>query len=76
MKKINKRYFNFIFALLMSILMSGMMTLYVTIYQFGFIDEVLTRFLGAWQFSFPLAFVISQGVIPFVRKLTTALVEA
>jgi hypothetical protein len=75
MKKINKRYFNFIFALFMSILMSGMMTLCITIYQFGFVDDVLMKFLGAWRFSFPFAFVISQGITPFVRKITMCIVE-
>lgn len=75
MRKINKRYFNVIFGLLVSILMSGLMTLCITLWQFGFVEQVWARFLGAWTFSFPFAFVISQITTPFVRKITFALVE-
>jgi hypothetical protein len=76
MRKINKKYFNFIFALLVSILMSGLMTFCITLYQFGFVEEVGVPFLGAWRFSFPLAFVISQLITPIVRQITFVLVEA
>jgi hypothetical protein len=76
MKKINKKYFSFIFSLFMSILMSGMMTFSITIYQFGFVDDILVRFLRAWRFSFPFSFVASQVITPFVRKMTMCFVEA
>jgi hypothetical protein len=76
MKKLPKKYFNFTFSLIMSALMSGLMTLCITIYQFELGVETWARFLGAWKFSFPFAFVISQIVTPVAQKLTGKVVES
>lgn len=65
----------FIFATFMSLLMSGIMSFCITFYQFGFDSDLLIRFLGAWQFAFPFAFVVAQFVAPAVRKLTMLIVE-
>lgn len=75
MKKLNRKYFTFIFATFMSVLMSCIMSFCITFYQFGFADGVFVKFLSAWQFSLPFAFVVAQFVAPVVRKLTMILVE-
>lgn len=76
MKKINKRYFSFVFASLMSVLMSAIISLFITVYEFGFVDDILWKFLSAWQFALPVAFFAAHLVSPIVRKITQKLVEA
>jgi len=75
-KKLNKKYFTFVFASFMSALMSGIISFCITSYEFGFTNGLFMKFLGAWQFSFPFAFVVAQFVAPLVRKITLRLVEA
>jgi hypothetical protein len=75
-KKIDKRYFTFVFASFMSVLMSAIISFCTTFYQFGFSEGIFMKFLAAWQFSLPFAFVAAQFVAPTVRKLTMIFVEA
>lgn len=60
----------------MSMLMSGIISFCIVAYEFGFSDGLMMKFLGAWQFSLPFAFVVAQFVAPLVRKITLKLVDA
>jgi len=75
MKKLDKKYFTFVFASFMSVLMSGIISFCVTVFEFGFSEGLALRFLGAWQSSLPFAFIVAQFVAPVVRKITLMLVE-
>ena len=75
MKKIHKRYFSFVFALIMSALMSGMMCFLITAYQLGFTSNLFSKFLETWSFAFPFALITAQVMTPIVRKITTLIVD-
>jgi hypothetical protein len=76
MKKLHKRYFSFVFASIMSFLMSGIISFLIVLFEFGFNDGLLMKFISAWQFSLPFAFVVAQFIAPLVRKVTSLLVES
>jgi hypothetical protein len=75
MKKLHKRYFTFVFASLMSFFMSGIISFTIVCYEFGFADGLFVKFLSAWQFSLPFAFIIAQLIAPCVRIVTLKIVE-
>lgn len=60
----------------MSILMSGIISFCIVFYEFGFSDGLFMKFIAAWRFSLPFAFIVAQFVAPIVRKITLKLVEA
>jgi hypothetical protein len=74
-KKLNKKYFTFVFATLMSILMSGIISFTIVCFEFGFVEGLFMKFLQAWQFSLPFAFVVAQFIAPIVRRITLRIVE-
>lgn len=75
LKKLNKKYFTFVFASFMSFLMSGIISLCITTYEYGLTSTLVSQFFKAWQVAFPVAFVVAQFVAPVVRKMTSKFVE-
>lgn len=75
MRKVDKKYFSFVFAGLMAFFISGLVSSGITIIQFGMTETLATDILRAWSCAFPIAFVASQCVAPLVRRLTFSIVE-
>ncbi len=69
MKKISRKYYNFVFSTLIAFLMSLFMSFVLTAVNIGF----RSYFMVAWLRSFGLGFVValptSLLVIPLVRRM-------
>ena len=55
----------------MALLMSCFMSLVISIFNIGFVDNILYIWLRAWAFAFTVAFPTVIVVTPAVRKLVT-----
>lgn len=75
MKKLPRKYFTFVFASFMSVLMSGIISFIIVCFEFGFTEGLFMKFISAWQFSLPFAFVVAQIIAPIVRRMTLIIVE-
>ena len=63
-----KKYFDFIFILIMGFGMSLLMTLIITYINTGFDDLYYKRFLKAWSVSLPVALIATTIVAPIMQK--------
>ncbi len=75
MRKLDQKYFTFVFATFMSILVPGIMAFCIAYYERGFTEGFVKEAMEAWKYSLPFAFVAAQLVAPLVRKITISLVE-
>ncbi len=70
------RYAPILFGFLLSGLMSFIVTGVATLRALGFAPDLMIKWLSAWSFGWPVAFVVVLVVAPMVRwmvaKLTTA----
>ncbi len=64
-------YQNIVFGFFMALLMSCFMSLVISIFNIGFVDNILYIWLRAWAFAFTVAFPTVIVVTPAVRKLVT-----
>ena len=64
-----KKYFDFIFILIMGFGMSLLMTLIITYINTGMDDEYIYRFLKAWSVSLPIAIIAALVLGPPIKKL-------
>jgi hypothetical protein len=55
--------------------MSGIISFTIVCFEFGFVEGLFMKFLQAWQFSLPFAFVVAQFIAPIVRRITLRIVE-
>ena len=71
---LKKKYYNFIFILIMGFGMSLFMTLIITYINTGMDNDYIQRFFKAWSVSLPIAIITSLVVGPptkkFVDKIT------
>ena len=63
-----KKYFDFIFILIMGFGMSLLMTLIITYINTGMDHNYINRFLKAWSVSLPIAIVAALLVGPATKK--------
>ncbi|MCB1659337.1 MAG: DUF2798 domain-containing protein [Moraxellaceae bacterium] len=63
------KYGHYVFAFFMALLMSCIMSLVITIFNVGLVDNLLFIWLKAWAFAFCVAFPTINVVAPIVRKL-------
>ena len=59
----------------MALLMSCVMSLIISIFNVGFVDDILYIWLKAWTFAFAVAFPTVIVVAPVVRKLVEITVK-
>ena len=64
-------YQNIVFGFFMALLMSCFMSLVISIFNVGFVDNILYIWLRAWTVAFTVAFPTVIVVTPAVRKLVT-----
>ena len=68
---IDRKYQPVVFGFFMALLMSCLMSFVVSIFNVGFVNNILIIWLKAWVFSFIVAFPTVLVVAPIVRKLVT-----
>lgn len=66
---INRKYQRIVFAFFMALLMSCIMSFVITVFNIGFVKNVVTIWLKAWGFAFVVAFPTVLTVAPVVQKL-------
>ena len=64
-----KKYFDFIFILIMGFEMSLLMTLIITYINTGMDKDYINRFLKAWVVSLPIAIIAALILGPPIKKL-------
>ena len=64
-----KKYFDFIFILIMGFGMSLLMTLIITYTNTGMDKDYINRFLKAWVVSLPIAIIAALILGPPIKKL-------
>ena len=71
---LSAKYRGIVFALCMSLLMSGVMSLVITILNLGLSPRVILPWLRAWLFSFVIAFPTILLASPLVNLLVGCVV--
>ena len=64
-----KKYFDFIFILIMGFGMSLLMTVIITYINTGMDKDYINRFLKAWVVSLPMAIIAALILGPPIKKL-------
>ncbi len=67
------RFAPILFGLILSCIMSGIVTLVVSIKNFGLEMQTVTGWIASWSFSWPIAFAVVLVVAPLVRRLVAKL---
>lgn len=70
------RYAALLMPLLLSVLMSCIVAGVSTLKHVGFAPELLRQWMGAWGFSWLVAFPSLMVLLPLVRRLVGRMVEA
>ena len=60
----------------MALLMSCIMSLVISIFNVGFVDEIISIWLKAWSFAFTAAFPTVLLISPVVKKLVNLIVDS
>ena len=74
-QRLPARFAPVLFGLLLSGLMSLVVSGVATVNALGFAPNLLDRWLGAWLFSWAVAFPAVLVVAPFVRRIVAAIVS-
>ena len=72
---INKKFQPYVFAFFMALLMSCLMSFVITLFNIGFVDNLMTIWLQAWSFAFLVAFPAVILVAPLVHKFTALVIK-
>lgn len=72
---IPRKYQHLVFAFFMAGLMSCLMSLVISIFNVGLVDNILQIWLHAWGFAFVVAFPAVLVVAPLVRKLVSLVIK-
>lgn len=72
---LHPRFRTVVFAFFMALFMSGFMSLVISIFNVGLIDNITIIWLKAWAFAFCVAFPTVIVVAPLVHKLTNKLIR-
>lgn len=72
---INEKYQHFVFAFFMALLMSCIMSLVISVFNVGFVENILSIWIKAWGFAFIVAMPAVLLVSPVVRKLVQLVIK-
>lgn len=64
------------FSFLMALIMSGIMSMVISLFNIGWVDDILAIWLKAWMLAFLVAFPTITVVVPVVRYLVSFIVAA
>lgn len=72
---IDPKYQNIVFAFFMALLMSFLMSLVISLFNVGLVDNILGIWMRAWGFAFVIAFPSVVIVTPAVRRLVSLVIK-
>lgn len=72
---IDRKHHKLVFSFFMSLLMSCIMSLVITLFNIGFVNNIIAVWLKAWAFSFTVAFPTIIFVSPVVHKLVSLVLK-
>lgn len=59
----------------MALLMSCVMSLVITVFNVGFVDQIMNIWLKAWGMAFVVAFPVVVLISPVVKKLVSIIID-
>lgn len=71
---ISAKFHKLVFSFFMALLMSCIMSFVITLFNVGFIENILFIWLKAWAFAFVVAFPTINLVAPIVNKLVSLVI--
>jgi len=66
---IHRKHQKLVFSFFIALLMSGIMSFVITLFNLGFVSDIIQRWLQAWGFAFSIAFPTVIVISPLVHKL-------
>jgi hypothetical protein len=75
-RKLPARWAGVLMPLLLSVFMSCIVAGIATLKSVGFNDGLLPQWMAAWAVSWLVAFPALLGLLPIVRRLVAAMVQA
>lgn len=72
---IDSKYQHLVFAFFMAGLMSCLMSLVISVFNVGLVDNIIMIWLKAWSFAFVVAFPSVVIVSPVVKKLVGLVIK-
>lgn len=75
-RRLPARYASIVMPFLLSLLMTALVSFISTARSVGIAPELLRLWPGNWALSWLVAFPVTLIVLPVVRRLTAAIVEA
>jgi len=66
---IHSKYQHFVFAFFMALFMSCIMSFIISVFNIGFVSDIVIIWLQAWSFAFCVGFPVVLLVSPTVRRL-------
>jgi len=72
---INPKYQHIVFAFFMALLMSCLMSLVISLFNVGLVNNIFSIWMKAWGFAFVIAFPSVVLVTPAVRRLVALVVK-
>lgn len=70
---IHSKYKKIVFPVIMAFFMSCIMSFVITLFNLGFVDELITIWLRSWLFAFIVALPTIIVISPIVHKITERL---
>jgi len=72
---IDKKYQGLVFSFFMAMFMSGVMSLVITTYNVGLVENITFLWLKSWGFSFIVAFPATVTVSPLVHVIVALVIK-
>lgn len=72
---IDVKYTRIVFSFFMALLMSGIMSLVITVFNIGWVDNIVSIWLQAWLFAFSVALPTILIISPIVHRLVAIVVK-
>ncbi len=66
---VSRKHHKLVFSFFMALLMSCIMSLVISIFNVGLVENIVFIWLKSWVFAFCVAFPTVYVVAPFVHKL-------
>lgn len=73
--RLPKKYFHFVFSVVMGAMMVLLMTAVITLVNVGWADDFLARWARAFLIAFPIAVPVIYFLAPLARRLTARVAE-
>ncbi|MBE9564676.1 MAG: DUF2798 domain-containing protein [Proteobacteria bacterium] len=72
---INSKYHHFAFAFFMALFMSCIMSFIISVFNVGFVSDIVAIWLRAWGFAFCVGLPVVLLVSPTVRRLVSLVIK-